>query len=112
MSTIDLSQLSSAGRNAVAMVKEGGVVVICLLIVAFFFGQRAGWIPDIEQQQHARIVSAISEFTGIMRASQELQGRQIELMERNQRAQLRITRGLCMSVTKTSEAENRCLGDQ
>lgn len=118
MSTIDLSQLSSAGRNAVAIVKEGGVVVVCLLIVAFFFGQKAGWIPDIEQQlhrslelQHGRLFAETSDQTTILRENQAILHRQLEMMERNQRSQMRLTRGLCISITKTSEAEKRCLGE-
>lgn len=118
MSTIDLSQLSSAGRNAVAIVKEGGVVVVCLFIVAFIFGQKAGWIPDVEQQlhrslelQHGRLFAETSDQTAILRQNQALLTKQLDMMEKNQRAQMRLTRGLCISITRSADAEKRCLGE-
>ncbi|MFO0773698.1 MAG: hypothetical protein U0172_03420 [Nitrospiraceae bacterium] len=118
MSMLDLTQLSAPGRTIVAVVKEGGVVLLCLLIVGFLFGQRAGFIPDIEHEAHIfierqneQLKADTVEQTMILKQNQEILRQQLELMERNQKSQMRLTRGLCISVTKTAEAEQRCLGE-
>lgn len=115
---LDLSQLSNGGRTAVAVVKEGGVVLVCLVVAGFYLGQTAGWIPDVERETHRTLKDQHTELRGdvqaqtlILKQNQDLLARQLDLMERNQKAQMRLTRGLCISITKTSDAERRCLGD-
>lgn len=108
---IDPNTLPVWGRIVSVWIKELGAILLALVVTAFFLGQRAGWIPDIERESHEWLKAETRIQTSILQANQTILNRQLELMERNQKAQMRLTRGLCISVTKTSDAERRCLGD-
>lgn len=108
---IDANTLPVWGRIVSVWIRELGAILLALLVTGFLLGQKAGWIPDVERDTHEWLKTESRSQTSILQANQTILNRQLELMERNQKAQMRLTRGLCISVTRTSDAERRCLGD-
>lgn len=111
MSAIDPNSLPLWGRIVSVWIRGLGAILLAILVTGFLLGQKAGWIPDVERDTHEWLKSETRMQTVVLKDNQSILNRQLELMERNQKAQMRLTRGLCISVTKTSDAERRCLGD-
>ena len=97
-------------RAVVAWIKELGTTGIAVLLVAFYLGQQAGWIPNIDRDDHHLIKNETIAQTIILRENQRLMAVSIEQARINQESLSQLARGICISVTKTSEIERRCLG--
>ncbi len=109
---IDQSGMPVWGRMVAMWIREFGAIVLALFVTGFLLGQKSGVIPDIERETHDLLKVESRAQTGLLQSNQAILNRQLEIMERNQKAQMRLTRGLCISVAKTSDAERRCLGDE
>ena len=99
-------------RAIVAWIKELGTTGIAVLLVAFYLGQQSGWIPNIEREDHRLIKEETLAQTMILKENQRLMAVSIEQARMNQESLSQLARGICISVTKTSEIERRCLGQE
>ena len=102
--------ISSRAREIVAYIKETGTTGIAVLMVGFFLGQQAGWIPNVDRVDHKTLLDETAAQTVILRQNQTLMTKQIEQMTANQKAILQLAWGVCMAVAKVKDQDKQCWG--
>ena len=102
--------ISSRAREVVAYIKETGTTGIAVLMVGFFLGQQAGWIPNVDRIDHKALLEETAAQTIILKQNQQLVNKQIEQMTANQKAILQLAWGVCMSVAKVKDQDKQCWG--
>ena len=96
-------------QRSVAAIKEAGAVGLAIIIVCFYLGQQAGLIGNIERTEHMLLMDETKRQTVILTENQKLLSAIIESSRSNQVAFVQLARGICISVTKTTDIEMRCL---
>lgn len=102
--------LPPRAREVVAYIKETGTTGIAVLMVAFFLGQQAGWIPNVDRVDHKSLLDETAAQTIILKQNQMLVNKQIEQMSANQKAIMQLAWGVCMSVAKVKDQDKPCWG--
>lgn len=95
-----LTSLPQWVQDAVAIIKEAGAIGLAILVVAFYLGQQAGWIPDTDRADHVELLSETKRQTAIINQNQDMLKRQVDQMERMQQAIMSVARGVCYQATK------------
>jgi ABC-type Mn2+/Zn2+ transport system ATPase subunit len=106
---LDKEPLSQHARTVLAYIKETGTTGIAVLMVGFDLGQAAGWIPNVDRLDHKIVLDESRAQTQMLQTNQELLKEVVRQARLNQIAFVQLARGICISVTKTSEIERRCL---
>lgn len=102
--------ISARAREVVAYIKETGTTGIAVLMVGFFLGQQAGWIPNVDRIDHKSLLEETAAQTIILKQNQQLVNKQIEQMSANQKAIMQLAWGVCMSVAKVKDQDKPCWG--
>lgn len=97
-------------QKALAIIKEAGAIGLAVIIVGFYLGQQAGLIGNIDRVDHAQLITETQRQTVLLIQNQRSMQEVLDQMKGNNIAFLQLARGICISVTKTSEIEKRCLG--
>lgn len=101
--------LSEAAQTVLAYVDKAGTAGIALMMVAFYLGQQAGWVPNVDRMDHTALMRETQQQNLLLQSNQELLKEIVRQARGNQIAFVQLARGICISVTKTSEIERRCL---
>ena len=107
---MSLDKLPMWAQEIVAFVKEAGVISLAVLVVAFYLGQQAGWIGDVNMQGHQELAAMAQKQTDILLENQRIMKALVELNEKNGKSFMILARGICLSVTNKQDVEARCLG--
>lgn len=95
-----LTSLPQWVQDAVAIIKEAGAIGLAILVVAFYLGQQAGWIPNIDRADHVELLSETKRQTTLINQNQEMLKRQVDQMQSSQEAIMSMARGVCYQATK------------
>lgn len=95
-----LTSLPQWVQDAVAIVKEAGAIGLAILVVAFYLGQQAGWIPDTNRADHVALMDETRRQTSLINQNQDMLKRQVEQMQNTQQAIMSMARGVCYQATK------------
>lgn len=102
--------LTPQARAWVAYIKETGTTGIAFLMVVFFLGQQAGWIPNVDRQDHKALLEETQAQSVVLKDSQRLMRQSLEQASANQEAFVKLARVTCMSAAKTHDIQQWCLG--
>ena len=97
-------------QEMIAVIKEAGAIGLAILVVSFYLAQQAGWIGNIDREQHKELIIETQRQTVILKDNQRVITELVQQSRANQEAFVTLARGICISVTKSSEIERRCLG--
>lgn len=95
-----LTSLPQWVQDAVAIIKEAGAIGLAILVVAFYLGQQAGWIPDTDRADHVELLSETKRQTSLINQNQDMLKRQVEQMQNTQQAIMSMARVVCYQATK------------
>lgn len=96
-------------QELIALIKEAGAIGLAIIVVSFYLAQQAGWIGNIDRQEHRELIIETQRQTVILKDNQRVIEILINQSRENQDAFIMLARGICISVTKTSLIEQRCL---
>ena len=99
-------------QEVLAVIKEAGAIGLAIMVVFFYLGQQAGWIGNVDRQEHRELIIETQRQTVILRDNQRVITDLVNQSRANQEAFVTLARGICISVTKSIDIERRCLGGE
>ena len=99
-------------QELIALIKEAGAIGLAFIVVAFYLAQQAGWIGNVDRQEHRELIIETQRQTVILKDNQRVITDLVNQSRANQEAFVTLARGICISVTKTMDIERRCLGNE
>ena len=107
---MSIEKLPIWAQEIISVIKEAGAIGLAILVVSFYMAQQAGWIGNIDRQEHRELIIEAQRQTVIIRDNQRVLTELVQQSRANQEAFVTLARGICISVTKSSDIERRCLG--
>lgn len=99
-------------QQVIALVKEAGAIGLAIMVVGFYMAQQAGWIGNVDRLEHRELIIETQRQTTILKDNQRIISEMVTQSRDNHEAFVQLARGICISVTKTSDIERRCLGSE
>lgn len=107
---MDQTVLSLKAKVAIAYIKEAGITGIAFLMVAFYLGQQAGWISNVDRLDHKALIEETRLQTVVLNDNRRELRESLERSQANQAAFVQLARVICISSTRTPDLQQWCLG--
>lgn len=106
-----MDELPKKSRIVIAYIKEGGITGIAFVLVAFYLGQQAGWISNVDRMDHIALIEETRAQTVILTDNQRTLRESVNQAQANQAAFMQLARVICISSARTPDLQQWCLGE-